>query len=652
MTKFGYVRREANSQVDWGAVATQFTTVLQEEARSREEQKAAIDKASREMVETLQNSPMGDYVDGNTFISDYANDAQQVLLTQDRLLKQGVLAPRQYSIVRANLNDSNKMMFKLGEAYQEAYKLKMERMNSADPATRSQMLEPWLMEQAEGLYNLRNTKALINPNDGMVSIGLWKNGKMDTDPSSFATVNQLMGNLKGTYDYYDVRKEVQNAVNELGMIDEVAIALAGKEGGLDRILTTTSQGGKYSGDNETLKNYSEWLDYTSDAMMSNPYNVTSILTNENLRDKDGKQFTFTFEKDPNKRKPNEIYLNRELNRAGIPEFTDEQKTIVKDAIKQRLNDSVDKKVGVQASRQPFDPPDTRVEGRQGKVNEKKFNMLSSLYYGDQREVDAAETYFRDTLGASSVKKVGNKVLVTTTDKNGQQITKEVSMLDANGVLMPFTTFAESAVLLTGVSNIGDSVNLAGGVKKGKVKNIVAGKDEGTYVIEFEGGRKETRKLGQNEKVTDDKYTKQIGKTIEFGSQTATGSGAGITVSESPSEQVNRYYDEKLDSNLFYGQNDDDTGDALTALLSPFGFTVEVPNSPYSTVTIKKGDIVLDLNSNQDTPAQAEEMLQKLLAFVKGNTSVVEAEGQQAYLNEQVGAQSRGSGSGGGSMENY
>ena len=254
--------------------------------------------------------------------------------------------------------------------------------------------------------------------------------------------------------------------------------------------------------------------------------------------------------------------------------------------------------------------------------------------------------------SSSVKKVGNKVLVTTTDKNGQQITKEVSMLDADGVLMPFTTFAESAVLLTGVSNIGDSVNLAGGVKKGKVKNIVAGEDEGTYVIEFEGGRKETRMLGDNEKVTDDKYTKQIGKTIEFGSQTATGSGAGITVSESPSEQVNRYYDEKLDSNLFYGQNDDDTGAALTSLLSPFGFTVEVPNSAFSTVTIKKGDTVLELNSNQDTPAQAEEMLQKLLAFVKGNTSVVEAEGQQTYLNEQVGAQSRGSGSGGNSMARY
>ena len=206
MTKFGYVRREATNQIDWSAVASQFTSVPQEEAKSRAQQKAELDRASREMVETLQNSPTGEYVDGNQFIANYAADASQVLLTQDRLLKQGVLKPRDYAVVRANLNSSNKQMFKLGEAYQEAYKKKMERMNSADPATRSQLLEQWKMEQAEGLYNLRNTKALINPNNGMVSIGLWKDGKMDTNPGSYATVPELMGNLVGEYDYYDVRK--------------------------------------------------------------------------------------------------------------------------------------------------------------------------------------------------------------------------------------------------------------------------------------------------------------------------------------------------------------------------------------------------------------------------------------------------------------
>ena len=305
MSKFGYVRREATDQVDWGAVATQFTTILNEEAKSRENQKAEIDKASREMVETLQNAPTGDYVDGNTFVADYASSAQQVLLTQDRLLRQGILKPREYSIVRANLNDSNKQMFKLGEAYQEAYKLKMERMNSADPATRSQMLEQWKMEQAEGLYNLRNTKALINPNNGMVSIGLWKDGQMDTDPSSFQTVPELMSNLKGTYNYYDVRADVNSAVDDLGLIDELAIELSGKEGGLDRIITTTSQGGKYSGDAQLIKEYNEWAGYTADAMMANPFHVTSILTNENLMvEGEGKRvpYTFTYEKDQKKEK--------------------------------------------------------------------------------------------------------------------------------------------------------------------------------------------------------------------------------------------------------------------------------------------------------------------------------------------------------------
>ena len=120
MTKFGYVKREATNQVDWSAVAQQFTTVLQEEANVRNQQKAEIDKASREMVDTLNNAPSGEYVDGNTFISNYASDASQVLLTQDRLLKQGVLQPRYYAVVRANLNDSNKQMFKLAKAYQEA----------------------------------------------------------------------------------------------------------------------------------------------------------------------------------------------------------------------------------------------------------------------------------------------------------------------------------------------------------------------------------------------------------------------------------------------------------------------------------------------------------------------------------------------------
>ena len=640
MTKFGYVKREATNQVDWSAVAQQFTTVLQEEANVRNQQKAEIDKASREMVDTLNNAPSGEYVDGNTFISNYASDASQVLLTQDRLLKQGVLQPRDYAVVRANLNDSNKQMFKLAQSYQEAYKLKMERMNSADPATRSQMLEQWKMEQAEGLYNLRNTKALINPNSGMVSIGLWKDGKMDTNPGAYQTIPELMGNLSGEYDYFDVRKEVNTAVDDLGIIDEIDVKYAG-EGGLEMIFKTSSQGGKYSGDDEVLKEYFEWAGYTADAMMSNPFHVTSILTNENLRASNGKQYTFSYEPDESKREPNEIYLDRTNNRSGEPVFTDEQKGKVKNAIIERLNDSVDKKIDVKSSRRGYEPPTTKNDRKNKGVAENSFNKLSDLYYGDAAAVKAAETYFRDNFtDVAEVQKRGNIIYVT----NNEGVTKEVPLIDDKGNLMSFTDFAESAVLLTGEANIAESVDLAGGVRTGIVAEVKAGEAEGTYDVIYKDGRVETKRGD----ILNSPY--KVGKEYELGSITETSSGAGTTQEETPQQQVTRYYDTKVDSSLFLGAEDDDTGEALKALLSPFGFEVNVPNSWNSTVTIKKGDNKLSVNSNQDNPTLANAELEKLLVFIKGNTSAAEAESQQDFLNNQVG---KTSGKGGGkSMADY
>ena len=652
-TKFGYVRREATDQVDWGAVATQFTTILGEEIKSRESQKKELEDRSREMVETLQNSPTGDYVDGNQFISDYAADAQQVLLTQDRLLRQGILKPRDYSTVRANLNDSNKMMFKLGDAYQEAYKLKMERMNSADPATRSQMLEPWKMEQAEGLYNLKNSKALINPNSGVVSIGLWKDGKMDTNPNSYQTVPELMSNLKGTYNYYDVRKDINTAVDDLGLIDELSVELAGYQGGLDQLITTTSQGGKFSGNKKLLSEYNKWADYTSEGMMSNPFHVTSILTNENLTvEVDGKKvpYTFTYESDPNKRKANEIYLNRENDMGGQPEFTDDQKKVVKNAIKQRLNDSIDKKIKATGSRVPFDR-DAREKGEANQKNEKTFSMLGDIFYGNTKKVDAAETYFRDLIGAAKVQKRGDIIYVTDGDGN----TKPVPMRDKEGNLMDFETFAESAVLLTGVSNIADSVDLAGGVRSGKVASVKAGEKEGDYVIKFrlpDGSvREEVRTLGKDANVTD---MFKLGETYQLGSITPTGSGAGVMVDETDQQFLDRYLQKALtvDNVLMEGDTVITDDEYVQTKLAPFiqglGFKIENPvgMSNYLSITrpnAEDGETPHYFYTSKDD-MQAE--LQALMDYIRSGTPVANIAAQESLMTKYAGPRVSGGGASG------
>ena len=658
-TKFGYIKREASNNIDWSAVASQFTDVLQAEAASREAQKKELADASREMVENLENSPSGEYVDGNTFMANYTSDASQVLLTQDRLLKQGILKPRDYSIVRANLNSSNKSMFKLGEAYQAAYTTKMERINAAEPSKRAQMLEQWKMEQAEGLYNLKNSKALINPNNGMVSIGLWKDGRMVGDPGSFQTVPELMGNLAGEYDYYDVRKQVTAAVEGLGIIDEIDIKYAG-QGGLEMIYKTSSQGGRYSGDDEVLKEYFEWAGYTADAMMANPLHVTSILTNEGLVDPKTKQpYTFTYEPDAKKRKSNEIFLDRTNNRSGEPVFTDDQEKQVKGAIIERLNDGVDKTIKTTSSRRPFDPQAVTNKKDQQLKDKTTFNMLSDIYYGDAAAVKAAETYFRDNFaGVQGVQKKGNSIYITMDDGT----VKDVPLVGPDGQLMGFESFAQSAVLLTGVPNILDSVDLAGGLRQGKVKETRTTKTDGFYEVVFEDGRVETVK-GE---ITTSPY--EVGKTYELGSIVESSTGAGTSKEETTQQYGNRYIDTVItakniiqkptETGFEQMSDDEDVMPKLVSYVEGFGFGVNNNSDDLFAgdyLEISKPGATEDDKPFEfyitDDPVEMDQNLLDLRNFLKSNLPAAMIDSQSDFISgTKTGP--RQSGKGGGSMSQF
>ena len=161
------------------------------------------------------------------------------------------------------------------------------------------------------------------------------------------------------------------------------------------------------------------------------------------------------------------------------------------------------------------------------------------------------------------------------------------------------------------------------------------------IYEFEGGRKESRKLGEGEMITDDKFNEPtsddyiIGKTIELTSMTPTGAGAGTVAPESSLAQANRYYDSVLTSSLADGtQMEAPVQKILVPLLSPFGFEVVQADvtSPYR-LKIKKGDKVFTFETDG-----GEQALANLLNFVKGNTTAAEADGQKAYLDSKVGRQ--------------
>ena len=234
---YGYAERKAENFVNWAQIGKDITQMLKDEVKVREDKKTAIDKATRAYEETLANAPQGEYTDANEYISNFASDATQAMLIQERLLKTGQLKVKDYALARDNLISGTNQMFAVAEEYQAAFENAMKRARAGE----SQYTEQWEMRQVEGLANFKNTRAFIDPTTYKVSIGkMVKNiegvYEMSSNPNDFMTVNELRNRLQGQFDKYDLKKGIDEAVSSLGVLEEVVKDYAAREGGLDLVL--------------------------------------------------------------------------------------------------------------------------------------------------------------------------------------------------------------------------------------------------------------------------------------------------------------------------------------------------------------------------------------------------------------------------------
>lgn len=74
-TYIGYAQREAETNVNWGAVATQFSDMLSEQQKLKEENEAADALVTQELATQLQSAPEGGDQESSDYILDYVNNA-------------------------------------------------------------------------------------------------------------------------------------------------------------------------------------------------------------------------------------------------------------------------------------------------------------------------------------------------------------------------------------------------------------------------------------------------------------------------------------------------------------------------------------------------------------------------------------------------
>jgi hypothetical protein len=431
-TKVGYIRQDPTEAINWAEVGANFSGILKEEARVREEKKAEIDRATREMERVLKDSPMGDSKNMNEWSLKYASDAQQQLLMVNTLLKSGQLKPKDYTIIRQNLADGTDQAFTLVQEYQDEYADKMARMKAkfgdvgpdGKPIVPSQELEQFLMGTAEGFGNFNASELVINPTSGNVMVGFRnENGEIDSDPNKLVGINNLRNRIKGKFDLYDMQGAITKAKAEtFGQFQQIDAKLGTLyQKGLiatisgpafrspSNIADMVAKGYITAEEGKLIGMQAKTEDLWAESQLSNVYNVTSLLTN-NLGGiaPNGQPYKFTFKAD--EEDENTILL-QQVDGAVVPNFESEigqaHRQTAKDGLLAATRGALDVTVAGQAVSGTTPPQQQQWQAERGDKKKEEASLASTWNeIGMSPDVETKRAKLRALLGDERVKKSG------------------------------------------------------------------------------------------------------------------------------------------------------------------------------------------------------------------------------------------------------
>lgn len=346
-TYYKFAEREADSFVNWAEIGKGLTDMLQEQTKIREDKKSAIDQVTRENLKSLAEAPTGDHTGLNTWALEYADNARQAILLQDRLLKSGALKLKDYTVMRQNLNDGTDELFSVIKNFQANFKEKRDRMISNDPKNKSQAFEMDLMAYTEQFGDFSKSKAMIDPNNFMVNVGI-----MEPDPENQGVMklgkmiapSGFLKKIQNTkVDYFDSNGAAETISKSFGGFAESTIQdLSRLQGKVVTIEDVRKRPG-----------YEEAINDEIDALFSNPFYMTSVLTNDLVKDKNGKAYVSNISgKDGNVIK----YVFDPQTNFYKPELTAEQEQAARDYMRSKIERRLDIKI----KEDPFNKPQPQV----------------------------------------------------------------------------------------------------------------------------------------------------------------------------------------------------------------------------------------------------------------------------------------------------
>ena len=356
-TYYNYVRRGTESQVDWGKIGKGLSDEITRISQDREAQRTELDKLNTDLIKSASQvtAPEQEYV--RNLVLNGTNEMKNLALTNNNLLKRGVITPAQYRMAMENMSAGVTNLDKAAKEFDSSYKKSMERLAKGEM--------PWEeQQQKEELFkygNLKDKTLYVAPDGSMYITSIDENGNPVADPRKMMNTAVLAQGLGQEMVKYDVNSQLDKGVESIGSVVEIL-----RRNG---VLATDSQ--------MNNPEYKKSRDLYIDSMISNPRNVISImgdyLGGYNAVD------------DQSKAGGKNIY--RDVNGNFIP--TDEQ---VKE-VKEKLTSMFDARVSKKATPMPISTGGGGGGGGNAPREDQVGSSLRDLIAGDPTRSKIAAQFF-------------------------------------------------------------------------------------------------------------------------------------------------------------------------------------------------------------------------------------------------------------------
>ena len=191
-------------------------------------------------------------------------------MTQNRLLKSGIVDPRDFTINRQNVDNSFAALKTIADTANKESELTMKRINAGEGQPKSMQFEGVAAQRVNEFQDFSKTRVFWNPDDGVASIGILNDlGTLSDDPADFSTIEGAVNQMQARYDKIEYAPTLQKWADNLGE----NIRVVNKNG----VLTVSDAAGRDLAEDDPVRlEVMKSLDDTLSALMVNDIHTLSM----------------------------------------------------------------------------------------------------------------------------------------------------------------------------------------------------------------------------------------------------------------------------------------------------------------------------------------------------------------------------------------